>query len=240
MLPDLERLIRLQQLENSAAETRTEIGSLPSRLETLQARIDARLADVTAETDRLEKHRHSRSTLEKDVAEVQSRVSRFKNQLMAVKTNREYQTMKTEIAGGEKEIQQLEDGLLERMLEGDEVERDVKQAEQLRSAEREAVDKERAILERNQQTLQEKLSEVHANRATVTDELTVPTRALFELLTRGRKGLAVVEARGGLCMSCQVRLRPQLFNDVRSNTTLIQCENCQRILYFSEHRHDVS
>ena len=240
MLPDLEHLIRLQQLENSAAEARTEIESLPSRLEALQARIDARQDDVKAVTDRLEEHRHSRATLEKDVAEVQTRVSRFKNQLMAVKTNREYQAMQTEIAGGEKEIQQLEDDLLERMLEGDEVERDVKQAEQLLASEQKAVDKERAILEQNQQTLQEKLSEVDANRATVTDELTVPTRALFELLTRGRNGLAVVEARGGLCMSCQVRLRPQLFNDVRSNTTLVQCENCQRILFFSEHRHDVS
>jgi len=240
MLPDLEHLIRLQELENSAAEARTEIESLPSRLETLQARIDARQDDVKAVTDRLEEHRHSRATLEKDVAEVQTRVSRFKNQLMAVKTNREYQAMQTEIAGGEKEIQQLEDGLLERMLEGDEVERNVKQAEQLLASEQKAVDKERAILEQNQQTLQDKLSEVDANRATVTDELTAPTRALFELLTRGRNGLAVVEARGGLCMACQVRLRPQLFNDVRSNTALIQCENCQRILFFAEHRHDVS
>jgi predicted nucleic acid-binding Zn-ribbon protein len=240
MLPDLERLIRLQQLENTAAEARSEIGNLPSRLEALQARIDARQNDVKAATDRLEEHRHARAALEKDVAEVQTRVSRFKNQLMEVKTNREYQTMQTEIAGGEKEIQQLEDGLLELMLEGDEVEGNVKQAEQLLASEQEAVDKERAILDQNQRTLQEKLSEVDANRATVTDGLTEPTRALFESLTRGRNGLAVVEARGGLCTSCQVRLRPQLFNDVRSNTTLIQCENCQRILYFSVQPHDVS
>jgi predicted nucleic acid-binding Zn-ribbon protein len=27
---------------------------------------------------------------------------------------------------------------------------------------------------------------------------------------------------------------------VRSNTTLIQCENCQRILYFAEQRHVAS
>ena len=33
-------------------------------------------------------------------------------------------------------------------------------------------------------------------------------------------------------MTCRVRLRPQLYNDVRLNRTLIQCESCQRILYY--------
>lgn len=240
MLPDLEHLIRLQQLENSATEAREEIGSLPSRLEALQVRVAERQNGVKTTTDRLEEHRRSRVTLEKEVAEVQSRLARFKDQLMAVKTNKEYTAMQTEIAGGEKQLQQLEDRLLEQMLEGDEYERDVKEAEKLLADEQVAADKERGILEENRQTLQQKLSEVDASRATVADELTAPTRTLFELLTRGRKGVAVVEARRGLCTSCQVRLRPQLFNDVRSNASLIQCENCQRILYFAEQRHVAS
>ncbi len=240
MLPDLEHLIRLQQLENSATEARDEINGLPSRLEAIQSRVTERQDNVKAATDRLEEHRRSRATLEKEVAEVQSRLGRFKDQLMAVKTNKEYQAMQKEIAGGDKEIQQLEDRLLEQMLESDEYQRDVKQAEQLLADEQEAADEERAILEREQKTLEQKLSVFDADRSTVADELTAPTRTLFELLTRGRKGVAVVEARQGLCMSCRVHLRPQLFNDVRSNTTLIQCENCQRILYFAEQRHVAS
>jgi hypothetical protein len=33
------------------------------------------------------------------------------------------------------------------------------------------------------------------------------------------------------CMGCQVLLRPQTYNDVRSGQTVV-CESCQRILYF--------
>jgi hypothetical protein len=33
-------------------------------------------------------------------------------------------------------------------------------------------------------------------------------------------------------MICHVRLRPQVFNNVRRNTEIIQCDTCQRILYF--------
>ena len=123
------------------------------------------------------------------------------------------------------------------MLETDELERGAKATEQQLATERQATQTERGVLEESRKTLNTKLEEYDTERARVADELTPTTRALFELISRGRNGIAVVEARQGLCTSCQVRLRPQLFNDVRLNSALIQCENCQRILYFAEHRH---
>ena len=55
---------------------------------------------------------------------------------------------------------------------------------------------------------------------------------LFEHVSKQRKGLAVAEARDGGCTVCHVRMRPQMFNEVRRGETLIQCESCMRILYF--------
>ena len=45
-------------------------------------------------------------------------------------------------------------------------------------------------------------------------------------------GDGVAEARDGLCTVCHVRLRPQIFNEVRRNDGLHQCDSCTRILYF--------
>ena len=55
--------------------------------------------------------------------------------------------------------------------------------------------------------------------------------ALFEHVSRARKGHAMAEARDGHCTACHVRLRPQVFNDVRRGDKLVQCESCTRILY---------
>jgi uncharacterized protein len=55
---------------------------------------------------------------------------------------------------------------------------------------------------------------------------------VFERVARGRKGVAMAEARDGLCTVCHVRLRPQVLNEVRRNTSIIQCDSCTRILYF--------
>jgi predicted nucleic acid-binding Zn-ribbon protein len=42
----------------------------------------------------------------------------------------------------------------------------------------------------------------------------------------------VVAARDERCSQCQVRLRPQVFVQVRLNSGIVQCDSCQRILYF--------
>ena len=237
MLPELEHLIRLQQLENTATEARELIEHIPARLEILEARIAEGTEGVGAATRALEDRRTSRATLEKEVAEVQSRLSRFKEQLMAVKTNKEYQAMQTAITGAEQEVRRLEDQLLERMLEADDLSLDVARAEQVLAKERSDVYTERARVEQERTAVEAQLTNFDAERNKVAGQLAPQTMALFDTVARGRKGVAVVEARQGRCTSCQVRLRPQLFIDVRSNSTLIQCESCQRILYFAEHRH---
>ncbi|HYN65168.1 MAG TPA: C4-type zinc ribbon domain-containing protein, partial [Candidatus Limnocylindrales bacterium] len=57
--------------------------------------------------------------------------------------------------------------------------------------------------------------------------------ALFEQVARARKGVAICSAtRDGLCSVCHVRLRPQVFQLVRQNDSIIQCDTCQRILYY--------
>ena len=56
--------------------------------------------------------------------------------------------------------------------------------------------------------------------------------AIFDLVAKRRNGLAVAEAREGICTICHVRLRPQIFNTVRRNEEIIQCDSCNRILFF--------
>ena len=232
MLPDLEQLIRLQQLENSAAEARTQIDELPGRLEALDGRIAACTEMVSSAKECLEKHRAERQTLENELAPVQTRLSRFKDQLMAVKTNKEYQAMQAEIAGGEAEIHRLEDLVLEQMLEADDLAEEVRKGEQQLSDERAATDAERETLEQGRQALEEQLRRLGDERLRLAGHVSPQAMSLFETVARQRRGLAVVEARGGFCSSCQVRLRPQLFNDILLNDRLIQCESCRRILYY--------
>jgi predicted nucleic acid-binding Zn-ribbon protein len=236
MTPELKQLIRLQQLENTATEARGQLEDIPARLEALERALAEHAEVVEAANLALNEQRTSRATLEKNVAEVEGRLNRFKEQLMSVKTNKEYQAMQTEIAVGKKEVGRLEDQLLERMLEADALSQDVIQAQQRLAEEQTRVDTGREHIEQERAALQAQLETFDLERNKVAEQLPSQAMSLFESLARERKGIAVVEAKLGRCTSCQVRLRPQLFNDVRLNSALIQCESCQRILYFAEHQ----
>ena len=51
--------------------------------------------------------------------------------------------------------------------------------------------------------------------------------------SRARQGIAVAEAVDGHCSICHVRLRPQVYNTILRNEAIVQCDHCQRILYFA-------
>lgn len=233
MLPDLERLIRLQQLENDATDARRAIDLLPSKLDALDDRLAARTRAVTDAQQQLAEHRAARHQSEKDLASVQSRLSRYKDQLMEVKTNKEYQAMQKEIASAQEDVARLEDRILERMLEADDLTARLKQAEKDLAAERAGGERERAALAEERTALDERLATFGDQRSRLAAQIDRQAYALFETVARQRRGVAVVEARDGHCTSCNVRLRPQVFNDIRSNSSLIQCDSCQRILYFN-------
>ena len=94
------------------------------------------------------------------------------------------------------------------------------------------VAKERARLETEGSAAAAELDKTTAERAALAASISAPALALFEHVAKHRKGLAMSEARDGHCMQCHVRLRPQVYNDIRRNERLIQCESCSRILYY--------
>ena len=232
MLADLEQLIVLQRLEDEAGTARSRIGEVPASIDALGARLEACTTALGDAQQALENLRKDRLELEKNLAAVQARLERFRDQLMQVKTNKEYQAMQTEIAAAEDGHRRLEDDILERMIEGDDLTAEVERASRRLHEEQGAVDAERVALERERDTLTSRLEHLVDERARHVSSLAPRLLSLFNTVAQRRNGVAVVTARDGRCSSCQVRLRPQLFNDVLSNSRLIQCESCQRVLYF--------
>jgi len=234
MLPDLERLIRLQQLETAAEEARRKIADHPQRAQVLDDRLAAARAAVDGIKARLADALNKRRAEEKEVSTVQTRLAKYKDQLLEVKTNREYQAMLHEIETAQNDIKTREDRILETMMESDDMSAELKKAEaELKSVEK-TVMAERHVMEQEVAALQAELDKTATSRQKLAAEIDRHTLAIFENTAKGRKGIAVSEARDGMCTICHVRLRPQVFNEVRRNDSIIQCDSCRRILYFVE------
>jgi len=107
----------------------------------------------------------------------------------------------------------------------------LKKVEAALKAEQAAVAADQKVLDQERAGLEGDVERLAGARTAVVAKLSKPVLDLFEQLARHRKGHAMSEARNGLCMECHVKLRPQVFNEVRRNDSLIQCDSCKRILY---------
>ena len=232
MHPDLQHLIQLQELDLAADKARRRIADLPLAQAALEARLAERSAAVASVKERMAAGQAVRREIEKELAGVQGRLSKYKGQLMEVKTNKEYQAMQKEMGVAEHEVRAHEDKLLDQMEHAETFAAELKAADAALKAEQAEVAREQQALDASRAEAERELARLTSARAEVLSRLPREAIALFERVAHGRKGVAVSEARNGLCTACHVRLRPQVFNEVRRNDGLHQCDNCTRILYF--------
>ena len=232
MNADLERVIALQRLDSAAHDAQRRLAEEPERLKRLDARVENARGAVAGAKERLAENQTARRAIEKDLAVHQGRLSKFRDQLMSVKTNVEYQAMQKEIEFAQHEVKAYEDKILERMLEADDLTAAVKRAETESAAEQKAVEADRKAHAVELTGVRESLERITSERAELVRALSPPVLATFELVARRRNGVAVAEARDGVCSICHVRLRPQVFNSIRRNDEIVQCDSCQRILFF--------
>lgn len=233
MSPELQSLIQLQQLDTAIADARSRIAAHPGRIADADARIKEAERAVTEATEHLKTSQEHRRAVEKDAAVYQGRLAKYKDQLSAVKTNREYQAMQHEIEAAQQELGAAEEKVLERMMEADQLTAAIKAAETERAARHKVIEAEKAQLNQERQTAEKLLVETTAARSALIQGMAAATVALFDQVARVRKGVALSAAtRDGLCSQCHVRLRPPVFQVVRQNDQIVQCDSCQRIMYY--------
>jgi predicted nucleic acid-binding Zn-ribbon protein len=233
MSPALEALVKLQHLDTQIAEARAIISAHPQRLADADARLAGARVTLDAAKKRLSDNQEARRALEKDVAMYQGRLSKFRDQQGAVKTNKEYQALGHEIETAQADIAGVEEKVIERMVEADSVAADVKAAESAFAAHQKQVEADKKSLIEELGTVEAALKGALERRGELTKALEPRLLALFDQVARARKGTALATAtRDGLCSACHVRLRPQIFQQVRANDQIIQCDSCQRILYY--------
>lgn len=233
MLPDLERLIGLQKIETERAGVERVIHGMPQR----QAELDARTAAARGAVDAAKAAHTALSTqrrdAEKEMASAEARLAKFRDQQQNVKTNKEYTAMIHEIDMAKADVDKWQEQVILRMDDVDAAAAALKTAEAALKGVETEIAAARAALDRERAEAEARLAALDAERASIAGQVQEP-RALviFDGLVKSRKTAALSQAVDGLCTECRVRLRPQVFAEVRRNDAIRQCDNCQRILFY--------
>ncbi len=234
MHPELKTVIELQQTDTKIAELTAQIDNLPSQIQALEAQLNDFLRAHEDRKHRLTVNQKERRELEGEIQVIREKIGRHKDQLYQVKTNEQYRAMLKEIEGEESKIRDIEDKVLERMIEAEELEKQVKDAAARLEGEKGRVAAETRRLESARQAAAQQRESLLNRRKELEAALSEAVRDLYQRVYKARRGVALAEVREGFCTGCNVRLRPQLYNEVRTNQALLTCENCNRIVYCLE------
>ena len=231
MHPSLEHLIRLQQLETDAGERKRRLADLPARVAEAEAAVAAARAARDAVAAQVAENTAARRAADQELGVVQGRLTKYKDQLMEVKTNKEYTTMQHEIATAEDGVRTFEDRILTFMLQADELAAALKAADAAVAAEERKAASVRGEVETERGRLDTELAGLTATRASIERQMSPEYVRLFNDGVATRRGVAVSPIRDGHCQACQVTVRPQQIMQARKGDDIVLCESCKRILY---------
>ena len=234
MNPDLRNLIALQDLELKIASLQKQASEIPTKnlsFENELQRIRAVHQQRVAREKELTNHRR---TLEGQVDLNRAKLSRLKDQLMAVKTNKEYTAMLHEIQLAEEQIRGEEDKILDFMEQMEALEKELKIAEQ--DMLKKSVEVQESIRKSTESIplLESELAKLREEKASMESQIGAELLSRYRRIADARKGIALAEAKDELCTACHVRIRPQMYADLLRTENIQACDSCSRILFSRE------
>jgi predicted nucleic acid-binding Zn-ribbon protein len=232
MLPDLERLILLQDIERRASAAARIVADAPGTLAALATTLANARAGVESAKAALAENQVARRALERDLQTAQQRLDKYKDQSMAVKTNEEFHAMQHQMAAVKADIDRLEGSILEVMMAADDLQQRLTGAEATLKAQTAAVAAQQAAVSAERDANAAIVTACAAERKALVTQMTPSVVATFDKVARQRAGIGVARAEQERCVVCQVRLRPMVYTAVKRNDSITQCDSCQRILYF--------
>jgi hypothetical protein len=231
MLPQIEKLLTLQNRDQKLRAVLHEIAALPGEKA-------AREREMKAADDRLEAARGrqreidiERKKLELEVKSKQDQIARYKNQQLETRKNEEFTALKHEIANAEKVIITLEDRELLLMEEAESLQPSLQSALDAHAVETKKVASHAASLEGRRANLSSRQTELEGERQQASAGIEEDLLYRYDRLFKTKGGVALVTVEHGVCSGCHMQVNTQTILEVRGEKEIIACPQCGRILY---------
>ena len=232
MLPEVEKLVRVQHHDQKLKALEKELAGIPLEEEDIRDKLVADQKALDEATAALQRVEVAIKNLELDVETRRDSILKLKTQQFETKKNEEFQAMGKEIERYSEEISDLEDKEIELMEQAEE------QKNALHSA--------RAKFKENEQSVKEEIEDLgelknnlegdveteKAARAEQAAKVDPDLLDVYDRLFNAKAGIAVVGLVDEVCQGCHMKVTKSTVVDVRAEKQVTFCENCGRILYW--------
>ena len=232
MLPEVEKLVIIQDRDLKIAAIRKELDQMPLEEDDAREKLASDQRAVEAAKLAAQENEVAMKNLELDIQTRQDSIAKLKVQQFETRKNDEFQAMSQEIENYGKEVRELEDQELELMEAAETLKANLDEAESGLAASQELVDEELADIETRRKNLAIEQAELESSRAKEAEAVEPDTLDIYNRLIKSKGGLVVVPLEDGQCKGCHVKVIKSTVVAVKAEKEVTHCENCGRILYW--------
>jgi len=230
----LDLLEQLQQID-------LLVDVMKANQSSLQAELNGISQTLVTARDGVAELKNRAAQLEKDKAVLEANnklelenIQRSETNMKEIKTNKEYQAVGREIAAARKQVAELEEQILLKITQLDELNSEIASNEatlaELEQNTEQHLGEKQAEIDKVQQDIDADI----VRRDAITKELPANLLKRYDSLRGQRRGQAVAVAKDGYCLGCNMHLPPQLYNSLFKFDDLISCPHCQRMLILQQ------
>ncbi len=230
MRKNLNLLDELQALDLKIDGYKVEKAALLEELALLDAKVAEARSTIAEKKGELALLDEEKTKLEEGIAAEQENIKRSEAHQKEIKTQKEYQAVAKEITTAKKLTAELEEQLLQKIGQIEEVTGGVSSIEETLVSLEQNINAQKGEVQGKIDQLEEEIGRTGAARDAVAKGLPASVMRRYGMLREQRRGVAVVEARDGSCLGCNMQLPPQLYNTLFRGDELITCPHCQRVL----------
>ena len=231
---DLSLALQIQEMDLRIQVLTREIDGLPKRIAAVEARLASHKQALAQTKAVLEQNKKDHRQFERQIDDQKQKISKLQDQMNGAKTNEQFRAFQHEIQFCKDAIDNLEEAILGKMEEAEELQQNVTTAEASLKVESAKVAEDvrlaKARIEADRSEREQKL----VDRSALSAKISPPTLLVYERIRKTR-GVAIAPVEDEKCGACHVRLRPKLLQDLGLLTQgILTCESCGLIIYRPE------
>ncbi len=237
MTSELDLLLKLQVIDYDLGELERSKEYLPDMMDNLSREVDESREKYEQTVAELEERRTKQKALELEISSNEAELQKYQQQMMSIKTNKEYDALVSQIDGIKETISLSETGLLETIERISELETEVEECKERSTQIEENNGRQLSVLKEKTDSIGDKVAAKENERLVISKQIPKPILSTYERVRRGKGGTAVVVVKKRACGSCYKALTPRKVQEIKAGGRIHTCENCGSLLFWD---HDAS
>lgn len=231
---EMEMLLKLQGVDYDLGELERSKDYLPEMIRNLEGEVTDTKAALEAAENELKEQTLRNKNLDMDLTTFNQELAKFQKQMLAIKTNKEYDALTNEIASRKIKISDTEEEILKTLARMDDLKEKIEEYKNKLEEVEEVNSTQLVHLKEELESIEDKIKMKKGERKNVTVRIEKRLLATYERVKKGRGDQVVVAIKKRACGACYKGIPPQVIQEIRLGDKIYTCDNCGRILIWTD------